>query len=177
MHGECDHTCSHQATPYTQSLDELEFERGIWQAAIDGDKQKVTQLLEKGTDVDIPDNSGYTALHYSCRNNHPSLVTYLLQKGACVNAQTKSGRDTPLHRASYAGHQDIVSTLLQHGANILMTNADGQTAFHRACVAGRTEVVKLMIRHEPKIVHVQDLRGRTGVDLCSDKEIVKLLAT
>ena len=31
--------------------------------------------------------------------------------GAGVNAQTESGRATPLHRAAYMGHTDVVKLL------------------------------------------------------------------
>ena len=35
---------------YAQSLSEMDFERGIWRAALDGDVKRVTILLDKGTD-------------------------------------------------------------------------------------------------------------------------------
>lgn len=46
----------------TQTLDEMQFDRGIWPSAIHGDLQRVQRFLAKGTHVDIADKSGYTAL-------------------------------------------------------------------------------------------------------------------
>lgn len=44
-HGQqCD--CS-QPAPMSQTLDELEFERGLWGAARDGDDARVEQLLNQ----------------------------------------------------------------------------------------------------------------------------------
>jgi len=40
----------------------MDFERGIWQAALDGNVKRVRTLLDKGGDPDARDGSGYTAL-------------------------------------------------------------------------------------------------------------------
>ena len=42
-------------------LKELEFERGIWSAAMDGE-EKVEKLLKSGVCPSATDSSGYTAL-------------------------------------------------------------------------------------------------------------------
>ena len=44
---------------------ELEFERGIWSAAMDGEEKKVEKLLKSGVCPSATDSSGYTALVYS----------------------------------------------------------------------------------------------------------------
>ena len=41
---------------------ELDFERGIWSAALDGELARVTKLLASGTYPSSTDSSGYTAL-------------------------------------------------------------------------------------------------------------------
>ena len=40
----------------------MDFERGIWQAALDSDVNRVRKFLDKGTDPNLRDGSGYTAL-------------------------------------------------------------------------------------------------------------------
>ena len=54
--------CSSTSSTYAQSLSEMDFERGIWQAAPDGDVNRVRKLLDKGTVPNSRDGSGYTAL-------------------------------------------------------------------------------------------------------------------
>ena len=54
--------CSSRPSSYAQSLTEMDFERGIWQAALDGNVNRVKSLLDKGGDPDERDGSGYTAL-------------------------------------------------------------------------------------------------------------------
>ena len=56
----CD--CSSKPSLYTQSLTEMDFERGIWQAALDNNVKRITTILDKGGDPDARDGSGYTAL-------------------------------------------------------------------------------------------------------------------
>lgn len=50
----------------------------------------------------MPDNSGYTALHYAACNGHVDVCKMLIQVGANVDAQTR-GLATPLHKAAAAG--------------------------------------------------------------------------
>lgn len=163
-HGE-QHSCSHSLSvgaSVSQSLDELEFERGIWQAAIDNDLSKVKLLTGKGTSVNIKDNSGYTALHYAARAGNIEIAKYLLDSGADPNSRTKTGRDTPLHRAAYQGHDVMVSLLLQRGADPMLQNSDGQTALHKAASMKRTEVVKLLLVNSPSLVSIKDNRDNTA---------------
>ena len=56
----CD--CSSKPSLYTQSLTEMDFERGIWQAALDNNVKRITTILDKEADPDARDGSGYTAL-------------------------------------------------------------------------------------------------------------------
>ena len=39
--------CSSTSSTYAQSLSEIDFERGIWQAALDGDVNRVRKFLDK----------------------------------------------------------------------------------------------------------------------------------
>ena len=45
-----------------QTLDEMEFERGIWSAALCGDYEEVQRHLRRGENANRTDSSGYTAL-------------------------------------------------------------------------------------------------------------------
>lgn len=101
----CCHTCHSTGTTSSvfQTLDELDFERGIWTAAQYGELDRVVKILKSGTAIDARDNFGYTALHYAARNGHVDVCKLLLQMGADINAITKSGCVTALHRAASAG--------------------------------------------------------------------------
>jgi hypothetical protein len=59
----CSHTTSDQQT-LTQTIKEMDFSRGLWGAAVNGDMERVMKLLSDGTNPNIPDTSGYSPLVY-----------------------------------------------------------------------------------------------------------------
>lgn len=63
-HGPDCHSCGrHQTNPsVSQTLDEMEFERGIWTAALNDDLDGVIRQLDRGVNVNLTDSAGYTAL-------------------------------------------------------------------------------------------------------------------
>ncbi|KAK6183582.1 hypothetical protein SNE40_011035 [Patella caerulea] len=166
MASQHDHVCncsSHQATPsVSQTLDELDFERGIWNQALTGDMDGLMKCLGKGDSANALDKSGYSALHYAARNGHLQICTVLIQHGACINCQTNSGKATPLHRAAYMGHTDIVKLLLKHEADPRISDADGNTPVHKAVKQGHTGVVELLLEKAPELSHLTKQDGASG---------------
>ena len=64
-HLHSDHCCGqHQGAVASvhQTLDELDFERGVWSAALDGELDRVNRYVQNGGDVNAVDSSGYTAI-------------------------------------------------------------------------------------------------------------------
>lgn len=55
----CGHGCQHDASSVSQSLSEMDFERGLWGAAVEDDLNRVKHLLDKGTPASIRDSSGF----------------------------------------------------------------------------------------------------------------------
>jgi B-cell CLL/lymphoma protein 3 len=57
------------------------------------------------------------------------MITFLLKYGADVNATTFSG-NTALHLASGQGMDQLVDLLIQNGANISITNIEGDAPLY-----------------------------------------------
>jgi ankyrin repeat protein len=84
-------------------------------------------LLDRGIDVDVPGrrivsfrkDKGLTPLIYAClsERNDPTLVKWLIEKAADINAKASSG-ETALSVARQRGNTKIVSTLLAAGAKM-----------------------------------------------------------
>lgn len=167
------HGCNCASNPSTcaQSLTEMDFERGIWQAALDGNVKRVGSLLDRGGDPDARDGSGYTALHYASRSGHEGVCQLLLKRGANVNAQTRSGKASSLHRAAYSGHATVVKTLIKHGADPKLDDCDGQTALHKAAEKMQKQVVRLLLDLDPSLVKVRDKKGRTPADVAPSSAV------
>ncbi|XP_043774633.1 ankyrin repeat domain-containing protein 39 [Cervus elaphus] len=171
--------CSHpSAAPgVQQTLDEMDFERGIWSAALNGDLGRVKCLIQKAADPSQPDSAGYTALHYASRNGHYAVCQFLLESGAKCDAQTHGGA-TALHRASYCGHTDIARLLLSHGSNPRLADADGMTSLHKAAEKGHLDICSLLLQHSPALKAVRDRKARLACDLLpGNSDLRDLLAS
>ena len=173
---ECSCVHSTKGTFYDQSLSEIEFQRGVWQAALDNDLSRIKVLLDTGCDINLADSAGYTALHYAARSNHINLVKFLILKGACVNCQTRAGGETPLHRAAYMGNQEIIELLVQVGGSILLKNNEGQTCLHKACQRGHIEAARFILDKEPRVRNVADIKFKLPGDYCTNEEMKNLFS-
>ncbi|XP_061763207.1 ankyrin repeat domain-containing protein 39 isoform X2 [Nerophis ophidion] len=115
-----------------QTVEEMDFQRGIWSAAMNGDLKRVKSLIQRGIPPNLKDTAGYTALHYASRSGHLTVCDFLLESGACASPQTPGGA-TPLHRAAFCGHLDVARLLLRHRADPMIADGDGASALHKVC--------------------------------------------
>lgn len=98
-----DENCKCKSNIAVQSLDEMDFERGIWNAALYNDLEKLDKFIASGQ-TNLVDKAGYTSLHYAARNGHLRACEKLLDAHADVNACTRNGGSSPLIRASLMGN-------------------------------------------------------------------------
>ncbi|XP_053445320.1 ankyrin repeat domain-containing protein 53 [Nycticebus coucang] len=93
--------------------------------------------------VDLPTNNSQTPLHLVIHRDNKTMalpcISYLLGKGAALNAQTCNG-STPLHLAAHEGLLGCVKVLVQSGADVHAQDAMGLKPIdfckiwnHRAC--------------------------------------------
>ena len=82
---------------------------------------------------------------WAAENNQLELVKDLLNDDASLIGAYDEDKYTPLHRASYNDHLDMISLLLTHGADIHSKTADGWQPFHSACRWGNVNAAKLLI--------------------------------
>ena len=78
-----------------------------------------------------------------------------------MNEKNKHG-STSLHEACYAGHLDVVQTLLQHGANVATMTKRGYTSLHEASYAGHLEVVQTLLKHGANVA-TMNKDGKTSL--------------
>ncbi|KAK0616638.1 ankyrin repeat-containing domain protein, partial [Immersiella caudata] len=88
-------------------------------AAVRGDLAAVKLLIRYGATIDIRTKNGITPLYFACLYGNYSVASALLRAGADPNKGDDFGR-CPIHGASSARRKptEIISLLLQHGANI-----------------------------------------------------------
>jgi ankyrin repeat protein len=128
--------------PTSSALDKDSYEFPIHRAASWGPAEAVRLLIEHGAEVDARDSSGQSALHFACDGE---IAALLVGNGADVNAGSHRYEITPLHRAAYSGHKDVVVLLLDHGADVHAENTLwGGTALHLAIAEGHADVAALL---------------------------------
>ncbi|XP_050086715.1 ankyrin repeat domain-containing protein 39 [Anopheles aquasalis] len=166
-HGHQHHQCSAKGgASAVQSLDELDFDRGIWSAAMNNECDRLRTLIARGHLHDR-DSCGYTALHYAARHGHLEVCRLLLTAGLGVDEVTNGGV-TALQRAAMMGRDAIVDMLLVNGSNAAHRDADGRTALHRAAEGGHLRCCQLLVAHRAELRQIEDERHQKPFDLVRD---------
>nr|WP_253308677.1 ankyrin repeat domain-containing protein [Rickettsia endosymbiont of Ceutorhynchus assimilis] len=143
-------------------------------AAQNGDISAVNYLLTKNTDVNTPDHTKQTALHYAARNGHDDIVKLLLDHGANVNVITPDYGWTALHLAARNGYDGIVEVLLKHNADIInIQTSFGSTALHLAAKNKHIAVIQVLLKKEADI-NIADNDGYTPAHYLKYLEYLKL---
>ena len=81
-----------------------------------GDFSSVQELIRDGVDVNEPQVDGATALHWASQWNDVQSARQLINAGAEVNVANRTNA-TPLQLAAINGSADMLSVLLEAGAN------------------------------------------------------------
>ena len=117
----------------------------IWRACIDGDLERVRQLIQDGQDVNRGDSYGWTPLMKAAYYGHDQVVRELIRAGADVNGKDYY-KQTALHLASICGHSSVIKTLAEAGANLNVQDRSGVTPLMEAAYYGHDNAVVELIR-------------------------------
>ncbi|XP_057717257.1 caskin-1 isoform X6 [Corythoichthys intestinalis] len=153
-------------------------------AALNGNLELITLLLESQAAVDIRDQKGMRPLHYAAWQGKAEPMKMLLKSGSSVNIQSDEGQ-IPLHLAAQHGHYDVSEMLLQHQSNPCIVDNAGKTPLDLACEFGRVGVVQLLLSSnmcaallEPKKGDTTDPNGTSPLHLAAKNghiDIIRLL--
>ena len=81
---------------------------------IQSDYDRIVALLAQNSEVNTPDENGWTPLHFAAQNGHVDLIQLLVKHKANINRQTND-EESALHLAAKNKHWDAFATLLALG--------------------------------------------------------------
>ncbi len=125
-------------------------------AALDGELEKVKELLAAGTAINAMDQEGHTALMFAAFNGHSHILLILINGGASVDRRDMMGR-TALLYASTGPFPETVKILLDKGAEANIIDSDEHfSPLMHAAAEGNMEVVKILMEFEadPSLIDV-----------------------
>ncbi|WP_245979262.1 ankyrin repeat domain-containing protein [Solilutibacter pythonis] len=136
-----------------------------------GDMDLVETLLQRGIDIEVTNERGFSALILAAYNGQPALVSDLLKRGADPNRGDRTG-NTALMGALFRGDEASARLLLADPRiDIDRKNNAGQTAAMFAALFGRTELLLELADHGADLdavdaagASVRSLAARQGHD-------------
>ena len=111
------------------------------------------KMLELGSDPNIKDSNGWTALHYAAQNGDLESVKILIDKKADINSFSNNGR-TPLHLAAKNNRKEVVNYLVdkileknKSNSQLYLNAKDehGCTPSHLAAKEGNTTCLEILL--------------------------------
>ena len=114
-------------------------------AAMNGDRTAVRNLIGQNVSVNAAQIDGTTALHWAVQANDIETAELLIRAGAKVSAANHEGA-TPLLLATINGNAPMIETLIKGGAdpNATLTRT-GDTALMIAARTGKLDAVKALV--------------------------------
>jgi ankyrin repeat protein len=89
-----------------------------------------------------PEKPNSNPLHYAALLGFRDLAEHLFAEHP---EQVNTGSENPIQFAAYAGHANILSLLLDHGADVNDQGKFGQSPLHRASVKGKLEAGQFLL--------------------------------
>lgn len=90
-------------------------------------------------------------LLWASERNRLVTIKRLLSADPLLVHSRDEDRYTPLHRAAYSGHLEVVRTLDHHGADLHARTVDGWTPLHSACRWNNVAVASYLIQQGAQV--------------------------
>ncbi|KAL1824987.1 hypothetical protein ACET3Z_011765 [Daucus carota] len=141
---------------------------GKWQPlhtlAASGEFYLLTELLKHSIDINIPDKTGFTAIHRAILGKKQAIFNILLRESANPFVRDEEGA-TLMHYAVRTASSQMIKILLLYNVDINLQDNYGWTPLHLAVQSRRTDIVRLLlIKGADKTL--KNREGLTPLELC-----------
>jgi ankyrin repeat protein len=149
-------------------------------AARDGKLDEMEALLQLPTvSIDEEVEFGGTSLSQAALANQLAAVTFLLDKGANINATTTGGMSV-VALAAEKGFVEVTKALVERGADLALKDRHGRNSIHSAAFQGRASTLAVLaVKASPEALNAQDVDGNSPLLLAAryggSVEAVKVL--
>lgn len=148
----------------------------LWDALDSFQEDTASILVKYGADTDCwghgPDGCQQTLLHRAIDDNKEDIAQFLIRSGCDLNAPRRHGPNgaggdeakdecTPLHLCCQWGLEQVVQTLIEHGADVNAQDAEGKTPVHVAIQNQHSQIISLLLCHPNIDLNKRDKRGLT----------------
>ena len=157
--GESQQSTSPEAKPIERVLGAKAPDISIHEAVGKGRIETVKQHLTAGTDVNVKNDDGLTALNVATYFKNKEIAEFLISKGADVNTKEENSL-TPLHLTAFDEYKEIAELLIANGAEVDIKDKNGLTPLHLAAIEGQKEIAELLIVNGAE-VDIKDKNGFT----------------
>jgi ankyrin repeat protein len=133
----------------------------LWWAASEGRTNVVEVLLQAGADASLCNSEGCSPMRAAVEGRHLQVVVLLAPHGADAADINRIwfGRTTLLCIAAEEGRNELVEALLQAGANVNTSDADGKSPLWWAACKGHTEVMEVLLTHGADVDSPDEVRA------------------
>ncbi|KAL8785693.1 MAG: hypothetical protein Q9195_008539 [Heterodermia aff. obscurata] len=141
-------------------------------AVIGGAAAEVIDLLiDAGVDVNVTDIDGETPLINAIFWGRIEMARRLIERGADVNAANISSHESPVHFVANFDRPDLLSLILDRGADYKSVNIEGRDLGHCAARRAGIELIHIMCRsHLPGLnLDEPDFEGKTAKDYMNER--------
>jgi ankyrin repeat protein len=130
----------------------------------DKDVHMVLSLLGAGADIEATDGKGETPLHVAAKGGGLLVVHSLVDRKANIEAKSVDLR-TPLLHAIESGRPEVISLVLEAGADLFAVDSEGSSAMHLSSKTGNARLVEvLLVRAIKTLTPAANLRMVNDVD-------------
>jgi ankyrin repeat protein len=163
--------CSFLAVTLLMRSEQTSLQEALFEAAADGNKAKVKELVAKGANVNKKNMDGFTLLHVAIEHGNNQMVEALLAGGVDVNMKIGAGLTpmqlllkrsiSPWLKKENFDYEGVAKQLLAHGATFDFQYRDGwrKTCIQQAISNNQIEILKLMLEKGADINFTEEKGG------------------